>query len=318
MPLSYPYWFGNQLKFDPAIFPGYTGFPFSPNQPPQINQPPPQPGGIFSPPKSLFNFNQNGQGGGAGDQGSSFDGDQSSPFGDDGVPGPVGGIAQSISDFASNPASRGMAMAAGLAGVPGVGLALGLANTAAQYSMAPPDTFSLGNFFSSLFGGQPTTETLTQMTFDPMGNFQGVDVGPVNQNEEGGLTTGGGFDTGPPGPDPADGSFGGSFGDEGPGPGPGPGPSDGSPAGGADSGAGGGDWAKGGMVTKERLMGMDPPGPDDGYGALDTGEFVLTASAVKKLGPGNVAKLNAGKFDKKTLMKVLTAKNPKIRVRQKK
>ena len=54
---------------------------------------------------------------------------------------------------------------------------------------------------------------------------------------------------------------------------------------GGSSGGDGGSWANGGMVTKDRLSGPNPAGPDDGYGALDDGEFVLTAEAVKKMGP---------------------------------
>lgn len=50
---------------------------------------------------------------------------------------------------------------------------------------------------------------------------------------------------------------------------------------GTDGGNGGG-WAKGGMVTKKRLRGKNPPGPDDGYGALDAGEAVISKRMVKK------------------------------------
>lgn len=63
---------------------------------------------------------------------------------------------------------------------------------------------------------------------------------------------------------------------------------DGSSSGG-DGGSGGGDggaaYATGGLVTSKRLKGSDPKGPDDGYAALDEGEFVLTKDAIKKLGP---------------------------------
>ena len=45
-----------------------------------------------------------------------------------------------------------------------------------------------------------------------------------------------------------------------------------------------GGFAKGGHVTRDRLIGPDPHGPDDGYAALDAGEFVIKASDVKKLG----------------------------------
>lgn len=45
-----------------------------------------------------------------------------------------------------------------------------------------------------------------------------------------------------------------------------------------------GGFAKGGHVTRDRLIGPDPHGPDDGYAALDHGEYVIKASDVKKLG----------------------------------
>jgi hypothetical protein len=45
--------------------------------------------------------------------------------------------------------------------------------------------------------------------------------------------------------------------------------------GGADAG-----WSDGGMVNPGMLSGPNPPGPDDGYGALDHGEGVLTAKAM--------------------------------------
>jgi hypothetical protein len=84
----------------------------------------------------------------------------------------------------------------------------------------------------------------------------------------------------------------------------------GSPGSSVDSGVGGGSgevsgegapggYAKGGHVTRGRLIGPNPPGPDDGYAALDHGEFVIKASDVKKLGGpertrAHLAKLLAG------------------------
>lgn len=56
-------------------------------------------------------------------------------------------------------------------------------------------------------------------------------------------------------------------------------------------GAGGGMY-RGGIVTENRLRGPDPRGPDDGYVAMDKGEGVLTAEAVRHYGPGIVARLN--------------------------
>lgn len=43
-------------------------------------------------------------------------------------------------------------------------------------------------------------------------------------------------------------------------------------------------YAKGGPVTASRMIGPNPPGPDDGYAALDAGEHVVTAKDVRKIG----------------------------------
>ena len=301
--MLFPSWFGNQFNYEPAVFPGYS-FPKA-----QTQQ------GLFAPPPSLFGLGRGRQEAGGGP--SSFESE--APEGT-GLLGPVAGTAQDVSDFATNPGVRGLSMA-----IPGVSALLGIANTAAQYSMAPPDTFTLGNFFSSLAGFQPSTQTLSQMALDPMGNFTGFDSGPMGMfgglGEHGDApgsidqSGGGGDDSGSSGGDSGggasgagDGPDGASSGDAGAGDG-----SDG--ASGGDAGGGDG-FSKGGLVRLNRLMGMNPPGPDDGYGALDSGEFVLTAGAVKKLGPENVAKLNAGEFDKKAVTKALKAKNPKVKLKR--
>lgn len=57
----------------------------------------------------------------------------------------------------------------------------------------------------------------------------------------------------------------------------------------------GGVYSKGGLVNRADLRGPKPPGPDDGYGGLMHGEFVVKASTVKKLGPEKLKQLNAGK-----------------------
>ena len=57
-----------------------------------------------------------------------------------------------------------------------------------------------------------------------------------------------------------------------------------------------GQYAKGGKVNKNQLTGPDPEGPDDGYGALQGGEFVVKKAAVKKYGEGMLGKINAGKY----------------------
>ena len=50
--------------------------------------------------------------------------------------------------------------------------------------------------------------------------------------------------------------------------------------------------AKGGIITRNKLTGPDPDGPDDGYGKLKLGEGVLTDKALKHYGKGIVARLN--------------------------
>lgn len=61
-----------------------------------------------------------------------------------------------------------------------------------------------------------------------------------------------------------------------------------------------GGFEKGGHVTRDRLIGPNPPGPDDGYAALDHGEYVIKSSDVKRLGGPDktrkrLAELLAGK-----------------------
>jgi hypothetical protein len=56
------------------------------------------------------------------------------------------------------------------------------------------------------------------------------------------------------------------------------------------------------------LMGENPPGPDDGYGALDTGEYVIRAKAVEKYGPAILDALNRGRIGKSVLAKALLKK----------
>jgi len=63
-------------------------------------------------------------------------------------------------------------------------------------------------------------------------------------------------------------------------------------------GFGEGQYAKGGRVNKNQLTGPDPQGPDDGYGALQGGEFVVKKAAVRKYGEGMLGKINSGKFSK--------------------
>ena len=73
--------------------------------------------------------------------------------------------------------------------------------------------------------------------------------------------------------------------------------------GGTDSGSDG--WANGGKVTKDRLKGPNPKGPDEGYGALLSGEYVLKKSAVKKYGQGLLDMINDGKIPAKKMKSLL-------------
>jgi hypothetical protein len=71
--------------------------------------------------------------------------------------------------------------------------------------------------------------------------------------------------------------------------------------GGVDSGGYGGDgsggyYYKGGKVTMNGLLtDVDPPGPDEGYGALQVGEYVIKKSTAKKLGDKKLNALNQGR-----------------------
>ena len=70
--------------------------------------------------------------------------------------------------------------------------------------------------------------------------------------------------------------------------------------GGGDAGFGGGSqaFAQGGMVRLKDLLGK-APGPDDGYGALQDGEYVIKKDAVKKYGIKMLENINQRKVSKK-------------------
>jgi hypothetical protein len=70
----------------------------------------------------------------------------------------------------------------------------------------------------------------------------------------------------------------------------GTGTSGGTPADAADLG-----YNQGGMVDAENLMGQ-APGPDDGYGALQGGEYVIKKAAVDKYGQEMLDAINNGTF----------------------
>ena len=53
------------------------------------------------------------------------------------------------------------------------------------------------------------------------------------------------------------------------------------------------EYYKGGKVTPNKLMGPDPAGPDDGFAALKSGEFVLNEKTAKEIGYEVLKRLNA-------------------------
>ena len=56
-----------------------------------------------------------------------------------------------------------------------------------------------------------------------------------------------------------------------------------------------GQYNQGGMVNAQHLMGR-APAPDDGYGALQGGEYVITKAAVERYGKAMMDAINNGTF----------------------
>jgi hypothetical protein len=63
--------------------------------------------------------------------------------------------------------------------------------------------------------------------------------------------------------------------------------------------------AQGGHVSMQHLQGPNPMGPDDGYGALKMGEYVINDKAVKKYGIELMDAINSGKISKGKLRGLL-------------
>ena len=76
---------------------------------------------------------------------------------------------------------------------------------------------------------------------------------------------------------------------------------------GGDAYGGSYGFNKGGQVTMNRLRGPNPMGPDDGYGGLDDGEFVINAKSVGKYGIELMNAINNGKISKGKLRGLLEA-----------
>jgi hypothetical protein len=68
---------------------------------------------------------------------------------------------------------------------------------------------------------------------------------------------------------------------------------------GASVGGIGGGLYMGGKVTKDKMMQPDPNGPDDGYVALQDGEYVIKKKSVDKYGHSLLHALNSGSISKK-------------------
>jgi hypothetical protein len=79
----------------------------------------------------------------------------------------------------------------------------------------------------------------------------------------------------------------------------------GAPSGIGDGVGDGTAFAKGGMVTMDRLMGANPIGQDDGYASLQSGEYVIKKDAVDKYGEEFFGLLNSGKLTKKQIKSLL-------------
>ena len=73
--------------------------------------------------------------------------------------------------------------------------------------------------------------------------------------------------------------------------------------GGGSSSFGEGQYNMGGLV--DRVGGPNPPGPDDGTGMLQLGEYVIKKSSVKKYGQGLLDMINDGKIPAKKIKSLL-------------
>jgi hypothetical protein len=76
---------------------------------------------------------------------------------------------------------------------------------------------------------------------------------------------------------------------------------------GASVGGIGGGLYMGGKVTKDKMMQPDPNGPDDGYVALQDGEYVIKKKSVDKYGHSLLNALNNGSISKKKIKGLLEA-----------
>jgi len=66
-----------------------------------------------------------------------------------------------------------------------------------------------------------------------------------------------------------------------------------------------GDAYMGGYMDKSRVSGANPPGPDDGATNIQTGEYVIKKSSVKKYGKGLLDMINEGTIPAKKIKSLL-------------
>lgn len=215
-------------------------------------------------------------GGGAGASLASFLGSQrayTSDAGGAGAGGPESGPgvgtnaqADSFGDFLGSfttpigafTSFAGQALANGLAGRPATPISslslsslLGAARNAVGGGSAGDSAIGPGNF-----GGASVNAAMDIAQGDYLG--AGLDIVGSNPSVSDGGYQGGGPDLG---------TAGGGY-----------------DGGGQSEAAADAAYATGGAVTRNRLIGPNPTGPDDGYAALDVGEHVLTADDVARLG----------------------------------
>lgn len=211
-----------------------------------------------SPPKTVVNNNMDGE---------------SAPAGPSST-----GPGQGVSNTA---ASIGL----GLMGVPAIGLT-GLAANAIGSAIAGQQADAMGEAANNVAAINAEAQPGVVAVSDPNGNtfsFSSPATIAASDEADFGLD---GVTAADSGGDDGDGSSGVG--------GAGVGAAGGTGTGSAGDGPG---WAKGGKVTKDKLVGKDPKGPDDGYGALDDGEYVIKASVVKSLGAAKLRALNEGRAD---------------------
>jgi len=205
-------------------------------------------------------------------------------------PGPAVTATASIS-FSVTPASFSACASAGLAQFGGSGFS----------DSASPYANQLAAFLGNL-GLTGLSDAIAKNVYTNYGN-EGLDkspslVGDTNYSNEGRNYTTIGSDNG----SDANGNGGGRGGSDGGG--VATGGNNGDASGGGDRGTRGG-WAKGGHVKSSLLSGPDPMGPDQGYGALKDGEYVINDKAVKKYGIELMNAINSGKISKGKLRGLL-------------